>query len=163
MSIAPVRQRVAVRVPPERAFAVFAGDIGRWWPRQFSIGTTPMADVVMEPRSGGRWFQRGEDSSETEWGRVLAWEPPTRLLLAWQIDAGWRFDPALVTEVELRFTPDGSGTLVTLEHRNLERFGDRAAHMAERVNGGWPCVLRAYTDRAGPAEPATHLSEENVR
>jgi uncharacterized protein YndB with AHSA1/START domain len=76
---------------------------------------------------------------------VLAWEPPSRLLLAWQIDAGWRFDPALVTELELTFAPAaGGGTRVRLEHRNLERFGAEAARHAEQLDGGWPGFLGGY-------------------
>ena len=70
MTIAPIRHAVTVKAPPERAFLLFARDIGKWWPRTMSIAAAPQADVILEPRAGGRWFERGEDGSETEWGRV---------------------------------------------------------------------------------------------
>ncbi|MGH7088102.1 MAG: SRPBCC domain-containing protein, partial [Stellaceae bacterium] len=78
-------------------------------------------------------------------GKVLVWEPPRRLVLAWQIDAQWKFDPGLVTEVEVTFAPQpGAGTRVELEHRNLERFGERAEAVRTQVDGGWPGVLESF-------------------
>lgn len=106
-------------------------------------------DVVVGPREGGRWFERAEDGTETDWGKVIDWRPPRRLLLAWQIDGAWRFDPDFVTEVELTFAAESEGTLVTLEHRNFERFGATAAKIAEQIGRGWPAVLE---DFAGYAE-----------
>jgi uncharacterized protein YndB with AHSA1/START domain len=144
-----VRQQVSVPAPPERAFAVFTAGMGRWWPRTHSIGTAPQADVVMEPRAGGRWYERGQDGSECEWGRVLQWEPPARLLLAWQIDGNWRYVPGLVTEVEVTFTPDGAGaTRVLLEHRNIERFGEHAERLRAAFDspGGWAGMLRLFAE-----------------
>lgn len=94
-----VRKSVTVNAAPERAFKVFNERMGAWWPHQNSIGSAPIADVVIEPRIGGRWFERGEDGSESEWGKVLAWNPPSGLVLAWQINGEWAFDEALVTEV----------------------------------------------------------------
>lgn len=144
---APVRKSLRVQVPPARAFAVFTADMGRWWPRTHSINASPLAEVVMEPRAGGRWFERGEDGSEGAWGQVLAWEPPHRLLLAWQIGADWRHDPGLATEVELRFVPDGpDATRVELEHRGVERFGAAADAMRGALDsaGGWICLLEAF-------------------
>src|SRR5215217_2296890 len=115
---APVRKSLRVNASPARAFEVFTGGMGRCWPGNHSIGKSALRDAVVEPRAGGRWFERGEDGSECEWGRVLAWEQPSRLVLAWQIDAQWRFDPSFVTEVEIRFIPDGDGTRLELEHRD---------------------------------------------
>ena len=89
---APVRRSVTVRSPQARAFEVFAARIGAWWPPTHHIGATPFRDIVLEPRVGGRWYEVGGDGSECDWGHVLAWEPPSRLLLAWQIDAQFRFD-----------------------------------------------------------------------
>src|SRR5689334_22534213 len=95
-----VRQSVVVDAPRDRAFAVFTEDMSSWWPTEsYSIGAGPMAEAVIEPREGGRWFERSEDGTETEWGRVLAWEPPDRVVLAWQITAEWRYDPGLHTEI----------------------------------------------------------------
>jgi uncharacterized protein YndB with AHSA1/START domain len=148
---APVRRSVGVRLPPDRAFRAFVGSIGRWWPRSHSIGGKPLADVVIEPCVGGRWYEVGDDGSTCEWGRVIAYEPSVRLVLAWQIDAGWQFDPDLVTEVEVRFIAEGAGTRVELEHRNLERFGDKAALVAGMIgseSGGWGMILGLYADSA---------------
>ena len=148
---APVRRSVTVKVDPARAFHAFVANIGRWWPKSHAIGGKPLAEVVLEPRAGGRWYEVSEDGSTCEWGRVLAYEPPGRLLLAWQIDANWKFDPDLITEVEVRFIPDGAGTRVELEHRNLERFGADAAAVAGMIGsdaGGWLMILGLYARNA---------------
>jgi uncharacterized protein YndB with AHSA1/START domain len=109
-----------------------------------------MKAAIIEPQVGGRWFERGEDGSECEWGHVLAWEPPARLVLAWQIDSQWRFDPTLLTEVEVRFIPDGDGTRVELEHRNIEHFGNQAeaARVALDSPMGWSGLLESYAASA---------------
>ena len=96
--------------------------------------------VILEPRTGGRWYEVGVDGSECDWGHVVAWEPSTRLVLAWQIGADWKFDPQLVTEVEIRFVDLGDNrTRVDLEHRDLDRFGDSADDMRAGLGspGGW--------------------------
>lgn len=148
---APVRRSVTVKVEPARAFQAFVGNIGRWWPKSHAIGGKPLAEAVLEPRVGGRWYEVSEDGSTCDWGKVLAYEPPGRLVLAWQIDADWKFDPDLITEVEVKFIPDGAGTRVELEHRNIERFGAKAAAMAEMIGsdaGGWLMILGLYTQEA---------------
>jgi uncharacterized protein YndB with AHSA1/START domain len=107
--------------------------------------------VVLEPKVGGRWFEIGEDGSQCNWGKVLAWEPPTRVLLAWQIGADWKYDPDLVTEVEVTFTPiEGGATRVDLEHRNLERFGDKIDTVRAAIDseGGWSGILKVYAESA---------------
>jgi uncharacterized protein YndB with AHSA1/START domain len=143
---APVRKSVRVKASPTRAFEVFAARMGTWWPKSHSVGSSPQKEVIIEPRAGGRWFERGEDGSECDWGHVLAWEPPSRLLLAWQLDADFKYDKGLVTEVEVRFIPDGDGTRVELEHRKLERFADRAEAMRSTFDspGGWGGILDGY-------------------
>ena len=146
MSIAPIVQMVTVGVPPERAFALFTGSMGRWWKPTMSIGTEPFVDVVVEPRSSGRWFERDAEGNETDWGKVLAWEPPGRVLLGWQLDAGFKLDPNLITEVEVTFVPEGKGTRVTLIHRDLERDGDSAARVAALLSGGWPTLVELYAE-----------------
>lgn len=147
---APIRRSVEVKVPPARAFEIFTGGASRWWLKTHTINATksPIKDVVIEPRAGGRWFERGEDGSECDWGKVLAWEPPTRLLLAWQINADFKYDPSLLTEVEIRFTPSGSGTLVELEHRLIERMGERAVGMRDAFTRGWGLLLESFTKQA---------------
>lgn len=142
MSIAPVVHSVEVKAAPARAFELFAANMGAWWPRGRTPGTNPHSDIVLEPREGGRWFERDEAGNETAWGKVLAWEPPRRLLLGWQLDHQFRYDAALLTEVELSFAPlSGGGTRVTLEHRDLERFGTDAEATATRIRSGWPQMM----------------------
>jgi uncharacterized protein YndB with AHSA1/START domain len=153
ISPVPVRKSIRVEARPERAFELFTSTMGRWWPRSHSINTSPIADVVIEGRAGGRWYERGEDGSECSWGRVLAWEPPSRLVLAWQISAQWHYDPQLVTEVEVRFLPDGdSATRVELEHRSLERYGEAAEGVRGLFDspGGWSGVLEGFAASARP-------------
>ncbi|QCI66050.1 SRPBCC family protein [Phreatobacter stygius] len=144
---AAVRRSVTVEASPDKAFEIFTASFGRWWPRSHKIGATPMASAVIEPRVGGRWYEIGEDGAECPWGDVLAWEPPSRLLLAWRIRPDWRFDPDLLTEVEVRFTPDGKGgTRVDLEHRRLENMGDaaEAARTIFESDGGWTMILASF-------------------
>jgi uncharacterized protein YndB with AHSA1/START domain len=149
MTIAPIVRSIEVKAPPEKAFTLFASRMGDWWPRGGGIGKAPCVTVVVEPHAEGRWFEVDADGNETQWGKVLAWEPPSRLLLAWQVSCDWGFDPALLTEVELTFAPAArGGTLVTLEHRNLERFGPHAASHAARLDGGWPGKLAQFANFA---------------
>lgn len=144
---APVRRSVDVRVSQKRAFEVFTGSIAAWWPRSHHIGGSELKSITIEPREGGRWYETGEDGAECDWGKVLVWDPYGRLVLAWQISAEFKYDPSLTTEVELTFTPVGERqTRVELEHRNLERFGDKAGQVAGQVGapGGWTKVLAEY-------------------
>ena len=87
---------------------------------------SPLEGRVVEPRAGGRWYELGEDGSECDWGKVLVWEPPARVVFAWQLTADWKYNSDFVTEVEVRFIPEGWATRVELEHRNLERYGEQA-------------------------------------
>jgi uncharacterized protein YndB with AHSA1/START domain len=145
MSIAPIVRSVVVKASPARAFDLFVANMQDWWPKGHTIGKKPFAEIVTEPQVGGRWFERDADGNETHWGKVLAWEPPSRLLLAWQINSRWTHDPDFLTEVELTFVQvEAGGTLVTLEHRNLERFGADAATVASALGGGWPSHLAAF-------------------
>lgn len=148
MTIAPVRTSVTLKAPPARAFALFVERIGEWWPKGHSIGKAPPVAIVIESPPGRRFFERDAEGRETEWGRVLAWEPPGRLVLAWQLTGEWVFDPLFLTEVEVTFAPRGEGTEVTLEHRNLDRFGTRAAGMAESLGKGWAGILAGYAVHA---------------
>lgn len=148
ISPAPVRKTITVKVGIERAFTVFTQDMGRWWLKSHSINpATTQKDVVIEPRAQGRWYEIGADGSECSWGHVIDWDPPHRLVLAWQINPDWQFDPALVTEVEVRFTREGANaTRVDLEHRLLERFGERAGKLRQSFDDkqGWAGLLEAY-------------------
>jgi uncharacterized protein YndB with AHSA1/START domain len=145
---APVRRSIFVKAPQAHAFEVFTSGIGDWWPKTHAIGEAELDKPVIEPRAGGRWYQLGVDGSECDIGHVLAWDPPSRLLLAWQLDPDWKFVPDLVTEVEVTFTPEADGTRVDLEHRNLERMGERVDEIVEKVGspGGWAAVLQLYSE-----------------
>jgi uncharacterized protein YndB with AHSA1/START domain len=143
---APVRRSIRVNAAPEKAFEVFTSGMSRWWIKSHSINKSPLKEVIMEPRAGGRWYEIGEDGSQCEWGKVLAWEPPGRLLIAWQVNGQWQFDPAIVTEVEVRFVPDGEGTQVELEHRHLERLGVAAEQTRAALDSaeGWQGLLERF-------------------
>jgi len=149
MTVRPVQRQVTVEVTQERAFALFTGAMGSWWNPGHHVGERPFADVVVEPREGGRWFEVDEGGVESPWGSVLVWDPPHRLLLAWQLDAGWAHDPHHTTEVEVRFVADGPArTRVELEHRGLERYGADADEVAAQLgaDGGWAGLLRRFAE-----------------
>ena len=159
--IEPVKKQIIVNASQERAFAVFTAGIDRWWPRQHHIGKSPLKCAVLEQRAGGRWYSVSEDGSECEVGKVLSWEPPGRLLLAWQITADWQYDPAFVTEVEVTFTAQGPNrTHVELEHRGLERYGDRAAAFRNSVDsaGGWPKIVEQFAHCAEQPDASAELA-----
>jgi uncharacterized protein YndB with AHSA1/START domain len=143
-----VRKTVRVQAPIEIAWQVFTEQLGTWWPLEnYKIGKAKAVDAVIEPRVGGRWYERGEDGSTCDWGTVLAWEPPARLVLSWDITADWRYDPELKTEIELRFVAEGTSvTRVELEHRRLDRFGARREEMRRifDTEGDWGRVLEMF-------------------
>jgi uncharacterized protein YndB with AHSA1/START domain len=144
MTIAPIVRTVTVKAPPQTAFDRFTQQMAQWWPPEHHTGSEPFHEIVIEPRVGGRWFERDKNGVETQWGKVLTWQPTGRIVLAWQLTAEFQFDPDFVTELELTFAPQGSGTKVTLEHRNLERYGAAAEKMREMLNGGWPGIVENY-------------------
>ncbi|MCU7727027.1 SRPBCC family protein [Actinoplanes sp. KI2] len=146
-----VRREVVVDVPPDRAFHLFTADMTRWWPAAHHIGSAPIAEIVIEPRTGGRWYTRHEDGTETYTGIVQAWEPPSRLVVTWQIGSDWKYHDDLVTTVEVHFRPDGPDrTRVELVHRDLDGYGADAAAMKETFegSGAWGATLAAYAAAA---------------
>jgi uncharacterized protein YndB with AHSA1/START domain len=150
ITIAPVRKSIRVNASQAHAFEVFTSGIGRWWPRKKSIGKMPMKAAVIEPRLGGRWYELGEDGSQADVGKVLAWEPPQRFVVSWDINSQWKPDTAVSSEVEVRFIADGpNATLVELEHRKFEQMGAEAgASMRKDVDGGWPGMLEHFKKEA---------------
>ncbi len=151
---APVRRSLEVKASLERAFEVFTTGFGRWWPHSHTIGKGKLKTAVIEPRIGGRWYGEDQDGATTDWGHVLAFEPPSRLMLAWQIGSDWRYDPQVITEVEIRFTSIAAGlTRVELEHRNLERLGDKFEEVRVTFESpnGWGMIMKLYAAAAESA------------
>lgn len=148
-----IRTSICVEAPIERAFSVFTHDIGSWWPPDHHILEAELAEMVFEPREGGHVYDRGVDGGECRWARVLAYEPPTRLMISWDIDLQWQLetDPERTSEVEVLFVADGPDrTRVELEHRHLERHGDGWEQMRHAVGSpnGWGLGLRRFADAA---------------
>lgn len=147
-----VRKVVKVQAPQAVAWRVFTEKMGTWWPLEYyKIGKATAVDAVIEPRVGGRWYERGDDGSMCRWGSVLAWEPPSRVVLSWDINADWQYDPTLNTEIEVRFTAEsGDRTRVELEHRHLERYGERRDEMRRiyDTQGDWGRLLEAFARTA---------------
>jgi uncharacterized protein YndB with AHSA1/START domain len=150
---APVRKTVSVNASPERAFHVFAEEFDTWWPRTHHIGNAPMKKTIIQGAVRGRCYTEQTDGTECDWGTVLVWDPPHRLVLAWQIDGQWRYEPDLAksSEVEVRFTPgpDGS-TRVDLEHRCLSRHGADAGAIRTAIDSpaGWGGLLALFAAQA---------------
>ena len=145
-----VAHHVVVNAPIERAFAVFTDRFGAIKPREHNLLAVPIAETVLEPRVGGDIYDRGVDGSVCRWARILAFEPPRRLVFAWHIGATWQLetDPARASEVEVRFTAQSpQRTLVEIEHRHLDRHGPGWQSLADGVGGdaGWPLYLGRYT------------------
>ena len=155
--IAAVRRQVVVEAPIERAFRVFTEDFDSFKPPEHNLLAVEIAETVFEPRAGGHLYDRGVDGSECRWARVLAYEPPNRVVLSWDISPQWQIETDLekTSEVEVRFlseTPDR--TRVELEHRNLDRHGDGWERVREGVGGegGWPLYLQRFAERLAEEE-----------
>jgi uncharacterized protein YndB with AHSA1/START domain len=144
-----IHTQIVVEAPIERAFRVFTEDFDRIKPREHNMLGVEIAETVFEPREGGRVFDRGADGSEFQWARVLAFEPPDRVVISWDLNPQFQIesDPAKTSEVEVRFIAEGPGrTRVELEHRHLDRHGEGWQSMRAAVDGedGWPLYLQRY-------------------
>jgi uncharacterized protein YndB with AHSA1/START domain len=144
-----VRRTITVAASQQRAFEVFTAQFGSWWPKDYQIGEAAMADFILEPKVGGRWYELGVDGKQCDTGRVTAYEPPERVVLAWQLDERWHYDadPAHASEVEVRFIAEGpSRTRVELEHRGFERHGAGADGVRGGIDAptGWTYVLDLF-------------------
>jgi len=146
-----IRTEIVVNAGAERAFQLFTERFDQIKPREHNMLGVDIEKSVFEPRAGGRVFDRGVDGRECQWGRVLAYEPPTRLVFTWDISPMWQIetDSAKSSEVEVRFIEDGPDkTRVELEHRHLDRHGDGREGLREGVRGdqGWPLYLQRFAD-----------------
>jgi uncharacterized protein YndB with AHSA1/START domain len=147
-----VRGSVVVEAPVDETFRIFTEDIGSWWPPEHHILQAPLASMVFEPRVGGHVYDRGVDGSECRWARVLAYDPPERVVFTWDIALDWSIeqDPGKTSEIEVRFVSEGEDrTRVELEHRKLERHGPGWEAMRDAVGseGGWAVGLGRLADR----------------
>ena len=154
-----VQRSVTVKAGLEHAFSVFTDGFDTWWPRSHHIGKKPLMKAVIEPRAGGRCFGREPDGNDCQWGTVTTWDPPNRLVIAWQIDPNWQFesDMSRASEVEVRFTAEASGmTRVDLEHRHLERHGKDFEKVRVGVGGpgGWSGLLQMFGRTANVYHPS---------
>jgi uncharacterized protein YndB with AHSA1/START domain len=147
-----VQASIVVEAAIERAFRVFTEDFGSFKPPEHNLLGVEIAETVFELREGGHVYDQGVDGSECRWARVLAYEPPNRVVISWDISAEWRIETNLekTSEVEVRFVSEGSDrTRVEIDHRNLERHGEGWEGMRGAVAspGGWPLYLQRFDER----------------
>jgi uncharacterized protein YndB with AHSA1/START domain len=145
-TVTAVREDVHVDRPIEEAFRLFTDGIGEWWPLDegYSFGGDKSKEIHLEPRAGGRLYERWVDGDEFEIGRVIECEVPHLIVFTWR-SPHWQGD----TEVEVRFRPEGEGTRVIVEHRAFDRLGPEGEGAAARYAGGWPRILHAFAARSG--------------
>jgi uncharacterized protein YndB with AHSA1/START domain len=149
-----VRRQVVVSAPQAEAFSAFVGRFGDFKPPEHNLLGVPIAETVFEPQVGGAIYDRAADGRECRWARILAYEPPDRVVFSWDISPQWQIetDQDLTSEVEVRFVADGPDrTRVELEHRHLDRHGPGWQSLADGVDGdqGWPLYLARYAALLG--------------
>jgi uncharacterized protein YndB with AHSA1/START domain len=146
-----VRRTVELAAPIEMAYSLFTDGMTTWWPRQNTFSRGAFKSVTIEPKAGGRWYEQAADGREEDWGRVLVWEPPNRLVLTWQINAQGQPEPdsKKASVVEVRFVEAGQGlTRVKLEHREFHRHGPEAGEVwreGMESEDGWDNLLGKYS------------------
>jgi hypothetical protein len=146
-----VTKTIVVEASQSKAFEVFTAGFDSWWPRSHHTGEGDLIEAIIEPHEGGRWYAK-TSVGEEDWGKVLIWDPPGRIVLDWQLNADFKYDAGFHTEVEARFVPEGDNrTRLEFEHRDLHRYGDRAAELAASLGseGGWTGILKGYAAKAG--------------
>ena len=150
IAIAPVRKTIRVNAPIAHAFDVFTSGLTRWWPHNHGVGKKPIKKVLMEPKLGGRWLEIAEDGTETRVATITLWEPPHRMVMLWQVNAQWKPDASMKSEVDVKFSPHGPETTdVVLVHHKFETMGAEAgASMRKDVDGGWPGLLERFAQEA---------------
>lgn len=153
-----VRKSVRVQAPIEHAFSVFVEQMETWWPQTHHIGSVPFVNIFVEPRVGGRWYERNAEGAYNDWGKVLVWEPPHRVTFSWHMGPGhdsedWVCDPDIrkASEVEIHFVSEGpTTTLVHLTHSRLERHGKgyEQLHALFDSPGAWSAILEEFAKKA---------------
>jgi uncharacterized protein YndB with AHSA1/START domain len=150
--IEPLRLAFRVDCSPEHAFMTWTQRIATWWPSDHTASAEPNLQIVLEGRVGGRIFERTDSGVEHDWGEVIAWEPPHRLIYSWHL----RRDRADATEVEIRFLPDGGSTRLEIEHRGWERLGAEGVEWRDRNLGGWSTLLPHFIGAAASSVSTSH-------
>src|SRR5438477_5848884 len=143
-----IHKEIIVNASQDKAFRVFTEGFDSWWPRTHHIAKVGMKQAIVEPKLGGRWYEKGIDGSECDWGKVIAWEPPKRFALTWQLTADYQYDPNFITEVEVTFESQGEKrTRVVLEHKNLDRYSTNQKKVMGSVGsdeGGWGLLIKVF-------------------
>ena len=151
---APIRRTLRVKANRQKAFDTFVA-MGGWWLKSHSLVAAGQKNVIIEPHAGGRWFEIGNDGTEQAWGKVVAFDPPERLHLIWSLNGEWAYDPDFETSVEVTFAEDGDHTVVTFEHRDLDRYGENAEAVRgdyeSGMDGGWRELLDGFARAAEAA------------
>ena len=149
-TVEPIQRSVTVNRSVEDAFRVFTEGISTWWPlhthsiEAMTRGGVP-TEAVLEPREGGRLYERMSTGEDGYWGTITTWEPPHRVVISWKVNP----EAPAPTEIDVRFTEEGEATRVDLEHRGWERLGEKAAEARASYADGWKSVLGAYAEVAG--------------
>lgn len=142
--MATVKRSLSVGVPIEYAFRMLTGKMAIWWPASHHIGQVLFTEIVVEPRAGGRWLERGAKGEECQWGTVLVWNPPKQVVFSWQLQTDWKFSPDMSRASEVAFTLFAEGpemTRLEFEHRHLERHGEGWENIRKGLEGGWTGIL----------------------
>jgi Activator of Hsp90 ATPase homolog 1-like protein len=150
---AVVRKSIRVQASIERAFSVFVEQMEMWWPAEHHIGEKPFESIIVEPRVGGRWYERDAEGKDCLWGWVRAWDPPRLVTFSWHLGPNWQFsaDLAKASDVAIRFTSEGpSATLVELEHSGIERHGEGYEQLRVALDGpdAWTRTLAEFAKAA---------------
>lgn len=150
-----VKKSIVVNCPVAHAFEVFTKRFDLWWPRAHHIGKADMKEAIIEPREGGRWYEKGVDGSECDWGVVLAWSPPGKVALSWHLNGEWAYDPdpAKASRVDVTFADEGGKTRVELTHSNMDRHGGQWQKLRDGVGNdeGWGGLLDLFRKSAEAA------------
>lgn len=146
-----IQKSAVVSATPEKAFEFFTEGIATWWPIETHSVQAMDKDagapetVIFETGPNGRVYERMSSGEEAHWANVAVWEPPSRLVLEWKVNP----EAVAPTEIEVRFTPEGEGTRVDLEHRGFEALGANAEKAHQDYANGWPTVFQAYVETIG--------------
>jgi uncharacterized protein YndB with AHSA1/START domain len=156
-STAVVNKTLFLNCSREHAFHVFTQNMGQWWPATHHVGNVPFRDILIEPRSGGRWYEISADDTQGVWGHVLKWDPPQRVLLSWHLDTTFKFNPDLAraSELDICFRALADDKVrIDFEHRYIERHGTGYQQLRDMLDGGWVGVLAEFAKLADPATSA---------